>query len=296
MNTVNSRSWILNILWVIAAILFVRIFWVPGRFGSNQLLIGPSAQTPGTYSIPIHPMEELDFKTKDEIYELRKKYVLGRPQLAKKNYRPSHAVFGQIESGRPWWGIHGIYFYGPGERSILGLSEETRFLSNPFLLVGLSELRAYPTSLSPDDSAAYYPKPLELRWRAGDFLATVRYDVSSHFNFLLQHGYHHAGERQLELAAYNARDFGFNYLYVDPLKSKNIAWLNQDSEAVHLRQFLHRGGSCRYPGGCNNASPRSPELGVRVGGPPAQAYVKLWKDKPKDVEGIADMIFIIEMV
>jgi len=62
--------------------------------------------------IPLHSMIELDFKSKDEIYIIRKNAVLQNPDYFKSNYEPSNKVFGQIENGKPWWGILGLSYYG----------------------------------------------------------------------------------------------------------------------------------------------------------------------------------------
>ena len=50
---------------------------------------------------------------KDEVYEIRRKYVMKYSQLIQGDYEPDKDIFGQIESGKPWWGILGISYYGP---------------------------------------------------------------------------------------------------------------------------------------------------------------------------------------
>ena len=62
-------------------------------------------------------MGELDFMTKKEVYDLRKRSVLQHNGLIREGYEPSEAVFGQIEDKKPWWGIYGIYGLGPGQRA-----------------------------------------------------------------------------------------------------------------------------------------------------------------------------------
>jgi hypothetical protein len=49
---------------------------------------------------------------------------------------------------------------------------------------------------------------------------------------------------------------------------------------VPLRACLHRGGSCGYPGGCNNGSPDEPLLYFRVIEPPAWTELGLWLGRP----------------
>jgi len=96
--------------------------------------------------IKLNPMIELDFKTRAEIYDIRKKYVAQYSQLTKEDYVPSKAVFGAIANRKPWLGILGISYYGAGEQIIAGVSEESRFIANPFLLIGLDEGYAYSVS------------------------------------------------------------------------------------------------------------------------------------------------------
>ena len=81
--------------------------------------------------IKLNPMIELDFKTKDDIYRIRREYVFQYPQLVQADYRPEESVFGQIVDNKPWWGIAGHFYYGSGKNSIEGPSEESRFIVTP---------------------------------------------------------------------------------------------------------------------------------------------------------------------
>jgi len=98
----------------------------------------------------------------------------------------------------------------------------------------------------------------------------------------------------LALHAANARDSGFNYLYVEKDMSENIGSLNTQGQAVAIPYFYHKGNSCGYPGGCNNMSPKAPDLRVRINVLPAVIYIKLWKSKPAKTSLPADMTFIIQ--
>jgi hypothetical protein len=98
------------------------------------------------------------------------------------------------------------------------------------------------------------------------------------------------------LIAYNARDFGFGYLYVDPVASKNVTRRGKLDSASDLLQFIHRGPSCNIPGGCNNMSPPLPELDKwKATGLPAEAHIRLWKLRPVTVNDPPDMSFVIRM-
>ncbi len=266
------------------------------RGNSNTLLLGDAARLRGEYNIPINPMGELDFMTKKEVYDLRKGSVLQHKDLIKEGYEPSGAVFGAIEDKKPWWGIYGIYGLGRGQRSIEGPSEESRFLLNPYLLVGLCEQYAYTTGVAPNDYPPVYPKPMSIAWYADRSLEIITYDVHDHFSFV--NGIHtdRGPQYKLDLIAYNARDLRFNYLYVDTGKLDGIIWANREPKAVAIAQYIHCGGSCGYEGGCNNMSPFQAELVIELTALPAKAYIRLWRENPKTVDGPSDMDVIIYML
>jgi hypothetical protein len=98
------------------------------------------------------------------------------------------------------------------------------------------------------------------------------------------------------LSAYNARDFGFPYLYLDVVRSERVLPARPSREASLIRQMIHCGNSCGYPGSCcNNMSPDQPELRIEVSRLPAQAHFRLWRAKPASVADDADFTFVIEM-
>jgi hypothetical protein len=96
----------------------------------------------------------------------------------------------------------------------------------------------------------------------------------------------------LTLVAYNARDLGYNFLYAVPEKSENVSL---PAHPARILQFIHTGGSCGYPGDCNNMSPYQAGLEFHIDSLPALAYIKLWKSRPVDAAAAADMVFVIEM-
>ena len=175
-----------------------------------------------------------------------------------------------------------------------GCLKESRFLANPFLLVCLSDVNAHrvrDSSLPPQE---VYPEPVRLGWdRKGKF-ARVAYIISKFFKEAKYYDYRPLNE--FELIAYNARDLGYNYLYIDRWQSKNIKFIFSGSEPILITHYIHRGQSCGYSGGCNNACPGSSFLKVKVLRLPAIAYIKLWRNAPKSKGDIADMVFVIEMI
>ena len=246
-------------------------------------------------NISINPMIELDFKTKAEIFEIRKQYVFQHPELVNPNYEPSDEVFGSIEDNKPWWGILGICYYGPGKTGIKGLSEQSRFLCNPFLLVALRSPYANIVNNKKLPAKAIYPKPYNLQWRADASLAEVTYDVSTFFKQGGKYDYPSVKERRMDLLTYNAKDLGFPYLYIVFSKSKNITTQQPSRQAVAIPETLHCGSSCGYPGGCNNVSPDYPYYNLTIKKLPARIYIKLWQDAPQQAQQEADMVFILHL-
>jgi len=259
----------------------------------NQLLLGTSAKAHGLHSIQIHPPIKLNFMSRYEVLALRKQYVFEHP-LVSLLYEPSPAIFGGIADNKPWWGLYGLLYYGPGEKGIEGPSEESRFLINPYMLMGVRECNAFITSYTPDGSDSFYPQATELSWNADESSATAKFQVSGyrvHLDKIDAGGDRHA----LCWADYNARDFALNYFYVDPANSMNLNLGTSVGSLLEIRQFLHCGGSCGYPGGCNNMSPREEQVIFSVPRLPARANIKLWQKRPFSASEKADMTFVIEM-
>ena len=198
----------------------------------------------------------------------------------------------------------GQYYYGPGDHSMDGTSEESRFVLNPYILV-------YPdfasmlncvnhTKLTEGDlDEASFPMvcpPTSLTWHPKVPSAEVRMDMT---------GFHEAlNARALRtvvlsnyvmlLAALNARDFGFDYLSVDLDGSDNITQDEVSSTATEILYYIHTGSSCGHDGGCNNGSPFQQELSyLRITALPATLVLKLWRTAPADAAAAPDFSFTI---
>jgi hypothetical protein len=240
--------------------------------------------------LALNPMMDFDYMTRSTIYSLRQKKVYQYPMLLTGKYTVSNVVFGQIQDKKAWWGIMGLSYYGPGKQSIAGVSEEARFILNPFLLVALGEVNAFVVTGKPKPATGIYPKPIKLEWNLDGAFAEVTYNVKEYWMRAKRY-YDEKYLYDFELVAYNARDFGFNYLSVLPEKSKNVIY---KPGVVPIQQFIHCGGSCGYQGGCNNHSPHQPMLEIKVQRLPAKLHLNLWRNKPKGSKR-ADMVFVIQM-
>lgn len=266
---------------------------LPAR--AEEAVPPPATASPADQSIeiPLNPMMELNSRKKLDIYDIRRMYAEKYPQFMGKNYSPSDAVFGQIEDDKPWWGILGRSYYGAGTDSIQGPAAESRFIANPLLLVGLDSGRAFVARVPGSKPKPVYPEPLRLYWQPDGTLALAEYDITAFKKLSTEIGDGLSVSGHLTLIAYNARDLGYNFLYVDVAKSK---YFHAKPRVVQLSQLLHKGDSCGYPGGCNNMSPRQTDLDVVITGLPATAYIKLWKQAPVSPTDPADMVFVLKMI
>ena len=103
-------------------------------------------------------------------------------------------------------------------------------------------------------------------------------------------------KNRLNLVALNARDFDYNFLYVDPLASKNIESLNHSDRPLPIRQSIQLATTCGYRGGCNALKGADQgSLGIKVIGLPAVVQVKLWKERPAQVSDRQDFTVRLDL-
>ncbi len=245
------------------------------------------------FEIPIKSSAEFDFKSKSHIFSLRTSEVKRYPQLTVDNYEPDPAVFEMIVDGKPWWGLWGLFFYGQGSSSIDGLSEESRWILNPFLLAhpefyGLSiwgDLKWNEKSISETDfkNAQFplYPKPKSLYWQPVKSKAEVVYDLKRFLQAVNPYLISplNISHVDMDLSLCNARDLGLPWAYISLKNSKNIKQQKHNSKPFKIRGFIHVGNSCKIKGGCNNVSPYYEDVShIQITALPALLQVHLWSE------------------
>ena len=237
-----------------------------------------------TGSVPIIPMSDLNGKSKSEIYVQRKLYV-ENTIFKNRHYKPSEDVFGRIDETKPWLGIEALTCYGKGQNSSKGLSEESRYLNNPTMLIGLDRVNfdEKPKNLcSPID----YLMPVKINYSKDDNMIKVVFEVSQYKGEL---------GRNFLLKGLNAKDLGFKYAYAD--KINNVAFIKKDgniSDSIYeFKDFISVGNACGVKGGCNNGSPFQKELQYAVINYPADIHIKLWKKLPKNMNTKEDINYLI---
>ncbi len=237
-----------------------------------------------TGSVPINPMSDLNYKTKEDIYE-RRKFLVENSMFKSKKYKPSDEVFGQIADKKPWLGIDALTCYGKGPNANKGLSEESRYINNPTMLIGLDRVSfdEKPKSMC---SMIDYLMPAKINYSKDENTIKVVFEVS---------GYKGDLDTEFLLKGLNARDLGFKYAFAD--KTENVVFLQQDgnisTKIQEFKDFIHLGTACGVSGGCNNGSPFQKELNYTVMKYPALIHFKLWEKYPKNKDIKADINYLI---
>ncbi|HVC09762.1 MAG TPA: hypothetical protein VNH15_07485 [Elusimicrobiota bacterium] len=259
-----------------------------------------SSDVPPNVPVPLSTGFLLNGATKQQIYDLRRHAVSLYPQLIGAGYEPSKKVFGGIVDGRPWWGLDGIYGYGEGPQSISGFSQQGSIIANPLLLIGLISPLVWTFSgrwanYWTITSVAAAPTPHNLMWDCQSSAASVIYDVSKYLNLTANDP--DQWTHVLWMEAYNARDLGFNYLYLDPTRSKNVKKLGDTHYSEKIVDHAEASDNCGYPSGCNDMdSGGGYGMGLRVTALPAVAVFKLWKGEQRpDASSQADATFTIDL-
>lgn len=237
-----------------------------------------------TGSIPINPMSDLNNKTKKEICAQRKFFV-EKTIFKNRSYKPSESVFGKIADNKPWLGIEALTCSGNGPEANKGLSEESRYINNPTMLIGLDRLN-FDDKPKKFCSVVDYLMPSKINYSKEDNTIKVIFEVSAYRGDL--------GKNFL-LKGLNAKDLGFKYAYAD--RVNKLTFLQPDkniSTNVHeFKDFIQLGNVCGVKGGCNNGAPFQKELNFTVMDYPASMHFKLWKNLPKNKEDKADINYLI---
>jgi hypothetical protein len=268
---------------------------------ANELAIGKQSRLSGQVEIPLTPLADFNFKPKAEILSMRKTEVMKHADLLKGKYVPNDAVFGQITDRRPWWGTIGQAYYGAGAKSITGQAIQSQYILNPFLLAGLFSTPSLPKDKvsEADLTRKSYPTSYQasgLRWWPAQSKAEVTYAISSYKSQMCSlfgyTSYDITGDYALELI--NARDLGLNYVYIPPSWLYNMTAGAPMKGPIAIPHYIHCGGSCGYPGGCNNKSPACSALdSFQITRLPARLTLMFWKKAPTTGREPADMTFTI---
>lgn len=245
-------------------------------------------------NIGVNPLAELSYKTKDFIYDLRKKYV-SDSIFSTSYYKPSAEVFGGIESGKPWIENTACIETRGGASYIGGVAEESRFINNPTMLVAIEFPFNYPED--EDDNASWCGNdvstmiPKKITFNGAKKEISVTYERLP-FKTVGNHAFY-------TFNGLNARDLGYKYAYIDKnLSTYEVDFTSSDNisnRVVEFQNYIHVGGSCGHSQGCNNGSPRQSYLEFKENSSEyidneSEIYIKLWKEMPLSPSAKPDIV------
>lgn len=249
----------------------------------------------------INPLSNYTYKSVEEITNIRKKYV-ATSIFKKETYEPDISVFGQMQDKKAWWGIDHIICYDEKQDTNIrkeGLSEESRFINNPNMLLGVLVSQIFektPDLKSLCEDKALQMIPTSITYDKKYRLITATYKATP--NFMKQFG--KKGHIKFLLTGLNARDFGYKYAYA--IDTANIAFNpaysikgnSLDYGIVKFEDHIALGKACEVDGGCNNTTPYQPALEFIIMKLPAEITISLWKHKPMYKNQPASMYYKIK--
>ncbi|MCL2335440.1 MAG: hypothetical protein FWC57_05190, partial [Endomicrobia bacterium] len=155
-----------------------------------------------------------NYKTKAEIYGIRKKFV-AESLFKNPDYTPSKTVFSKIADGKQWITLEYEYY---DKNSSEGYSEESRFINNPTALIMLD------IPFSSVNAGKYwgedmYLLPKSISYHKEENTIKTAYSLQKFFSEL------HPGlknEFLCFLNGLNARDFGYPWVFV--YQSDNVTF------------------------------------------------------------------------
>lgn len=289
----SKRNQVVHIL--MAAAFSISLAACGGGEGpKNELDIGFHSKAPESVQLETTGLANYNGKTKEHLYELRSKAVNAHPNLLKSPYAPSANVF-QIDDKANWWALKGFLFREAVDK-VDGPSRESAFFGNPYMLVA-PEWYADPITPAQSrfpkrsDFANVFPtylQPASIKIFPKEQREEITYNIMPHYNMVksMMSGNWPITNLGFNLNAYNARDFGFNFIYVDASKSKNLQKYSSDVKGIG--QGIAQNKSCAPS--CNDVT-GSPDdlLGIKLKDVPAQCHILLWKEKPSSYVVPADM-------
>lgn len=283
-------------------ILAVAIYFCcPGLiFVHNDNKILKIKDTSGFQSITVNPLSEYDYLTKKQIFDIRKEHVKNS-LFAKENYEPDNSVFGSIADNKPWWGTvtcNQLNYKGDYHEKIEGPSKVSAQINNPDSLVGLSlPFLPWKEDYNQEFCTGKYGRflPMSIQYDKKENLIVAKYKLTKKFLKFRASVNGKMTRYPIQLSGLNARDFGYDYVYIYDLK--NISMFSEHNniteDVKRFTDYIHLGGSCQYKDGCNNISPMQYDKIFTVDELPAEINLKLWKNRPTNQYMKADIYYRI---
>ena len=285
----------------IIALAIAIYFCCPSLFfAHNDNKILNIKDTSGFQTIKVNPLSEYDYLSKQEIYNIRKKHV-NNSLFASANYEPDERIFGSIADNKPWWGTitcGQLNYKGDYHEKIEGHSKVSAQINNPNALVGLSlPFLPWEESYNQEFCTGEYGRflPLSIQYDKKDNLIVAKYKLTERFLKYRASVNGKMTRYPIQLSGLNAKDFGYDYVYIYDLKNVSMFSENNNitEDVKRFTDYIHLGGSCGYKDGCNNISPLQYDKIITVTNLPAEINLKLWRKKPANKFIKADMYYRI---
>lgn len=271
-----------------------------GGGGPNNIDIGFTTKAPEKINITLNGLMNYNGKTAEELFALRSKAVAAHPELV-TGYKPTPDLF-SIDSKASWWGMKGYVFRGKEIDKVEGLSRESAYFGNPYLLVSPEWYctgmhwtnNRFPKDIDFANVFPTYVPPVSVTLFPKEKREQLVYDTMKYYNDVrsMQDGPWPISEVSFDLNAYNARDFGFNYLYVDSIQSSNLNKL--PPQVIQITQSISTKHNSTCAESCNDLSTPEELQGFKIKNLPAKCFLKLWRQKP--VSHTSDPDLKVELV
>lgn len=240
-------------------------------------------------ALAIPPLQNYNNETKNSLL-LKRKMAVEKSvfkDILKDEYYPSEEVFGGVQDKMPWISLKNSVCIDPKLEPFhvsKGNSALSRFIENPNVLVGIMPPYVMNINENSKNCTSVPLKfiPTKMTYDPKNKLITSYYPMS--YSIMNQTVKKNGRSVPLyfTLTGLNAKDLGYKFATVshyDGVYFTNNGE-NISDDVVGFRDFIHVGGSCGVPGGCNNLSPYQPAHDFRFISIPAEITFKLWKDKP----------------
>lgn len=253
----------------------------------NALMSKTSVAQERALAIPA--LQSYNNETKTDLLLRRKAAVENSvfKDVLKDKYSPSEEVFGGVQDKMPWISLKNSICIDPRlnpHHVSKGNSALSRFIENPNVLVGI--MPPYVMSIKENSpnctSVPLKFIPTKMTYDPKNKMITSYYPMS--YSVMNQTVKKNGRSVPLyfTLTGLNAKDLGYKFATVS--HSDGVLFTNYgeniSDDVVGFRDFIHVGGSCGVPGGCNNLSPYQPAHDFYFISIPAEITFKLWKGKP----------------
>ncbi|MBX9721380.1 MAG: hypothetical protein K2X81_08305, partial [Candidatus Obscuribacterales bacterium] len=255
----------------------------------NTLSVGYGTKAPDSVDIALQGLMDYNGKTAEQILAIRSKNVNAHPELISGTYAATPNVLA-LDSKSAWWSTKGYTFRANGGAGSLteGASRESASLGNPYLLVSPEwylTIMNIPRTRFPKDAdfARVFPTyvpPTSVKIFAKEKREEVTYNVMEYYNNI--HSMlndEKISSIQFDLHTYNAKDFGYNYIYIEPGTSTNLNKYPPDvfenTQGLAVRTSKSCAPSCNDLVGTPAAV-----TDFQLTNLPAKCHMLLWRAKP----------------